>query len=162
MLFRSGFVALALVAFALVRLRTNEAVRPWLWIALAFFVLSLGPLLHIGGDFVFGGGPLRVAVPLPYIGLRFMPLIKGARVPARFDIMVALCIAVLIAFALWHARARWQHANRWTALVAILLCLEYLRLPYPIAPVSVPSAYEEVARDPRDVAVLDEIGRAHV
>lgn len=150
-----GFVALALVAFAAIRLRRDEAVRPWLWIGLAFFALSLGPLLHIGGDFVFGGGPLRVAVPLPYIGLRFVPLVKGARVPARFDIMVALCIAVLIAFALWRLRARWQHADRWTALVAVMLCLEYLRLPYPIAPVSVPSVYEEVARDPRDVAVLD-------
>lgn len=150
-----GFVALALVLLVSVRLRTDKAIQFWLLGALVFFLLSLGPLLHVGGDFVFGGGPVRFAVPLPYVGLRFIPLVKGARVPARFDIMVALCVAVLIAYALWHMRGRWRHANRWTVLVAILLCLEYLRLPYPTAPVHIPIAYREVAADPRDVAVLD-------
>ncbi len=151
----AGFAVLALAAFCALRLRGDEGVRPWLCITLVFFVLSLGPLLHIGGDFVFGIGPVRFALPLPYISLRSLPLIKGARVPARFDIMVAMGLAVLCAFALTHLRARIPHANRWTAAIALLVALEYFRLPYPVAAVDVPQVYEEIARDPRDVAVMD-------
>ena len=52
--------------------------RFWLGLTLLFFLLSLGPLLHLGGDFVFGFGPVRFAVPLPYIVVHYLPLIKGA------------------------------------------------------------------------------------
>ena len=58
----------------------------------------LAYLLHVGGDFIFGVGSLRFAVPLPYVVVRYLPLIKGARVAARFDIMVALGLAVLSAY----------------------------------------------------------------
>lgn len=150
-----GFTVLGLVGFCAVRLRYIEEIKPWLWGTLGFFLFSLGPLLHVGGDFVFSLGPVRFALPLPYIILRYLPLVKGARVPARFDIMVMLGLAVLVAFVLWHLRSRWRCADRWTLLVAFLVCLEYVRLPYPTAKIEIPSVYEEIARDARDVVVLD-------
>lgn len=151
----SGFLVLGLTAFCVIRLRHIENIKFWLWSTFTFFLFSLGPLLHIGGDFVFALGPVRFALPLPYIILRYIPLIKGARVPARFDIMVALGLAVLVGFALWHLRSRWRRADSWTLCVALLVCLEYGRSPYPTAKVEVPSAYEDIALDERDVVVLD-------
>ncbi len=151
----TGYIALGLAVFCAVRLHSVEVIKPWLWSTLGFFLFSLGPLLHIGGDFVFSLGPVRFALPLPYIILRYLPLVKGARVPARFDIMVALGLAVLVAFALWHLRSHWRRADSWTMLIALLVCLEYVRSPYPTAKIEVPVAYEEIALDTRDVVVLD-------
>ena len=43
----SGYVVLGLLVVCVLRLRGEEAVRGWLWLTLAFFLLSLGLLLHI-------------------------------------------------------------------------------------------------------------------
>ena len=151
----AGYAVLGLVGWGAWQLRREEAMRPWLWLTLIFFLLSLGPLLHLGGDFVFGFGPIRFAVPLPYIAIHYLPLIKGARVPARFDIMIALGLAVLCAFSLRHALR--ANARPWLPAlgVALVIALEYLRLPYPTSAVEIPDAYRQIARDPRDVAVLE-------
>ena len=151
----AGYVVLALAATCTLCLRGDEAVRPWLLLTLAFFLLSLGPLLHIGGDFVFGAGPVRFAVPLPYVIVRYLPLIKGARVAARFDIMVALGLAVLSAYGVRYWLGRVERPGRWTAVIVLLIALEYLRLPYPVAPVDMPSAYATIARDGRDRVVME-------
>lgn len=150
-----GYVVLGLVAWAIWRLRQEEAVRPWLWLALIYSLLSLGPLLHIGGDFVFGAGPVRFAVPLPYIAIHYLPLIKGARVPARFDIMVELCLAVLCAFSLRTLLQRTARVWLLALGIASLIALECFRLPYPTSEVSIPAIYRQIAADERDVSVLE-------
>lgn len=151
----TGYIVLGLAAWCVLRLRREEKVRPWLWLWLIFFLLSLGPLLHVGGDFVFGFGPVRFAVPLPYIAVHYLPLIKGARVPARFDIMIELCLAVLCAFALRY-RLR-SIARVWPVALGIasLVALEYLRLPYPTSAVEIPAIYRQIADDQRDVVVME-------
>ena len=151
----AGYVALGLMATCALRLRGDLAVRPWLWLTLGAFLLSLGPLLHIAGNFVFGFGDWRFAVPMPYLAVRYLPLIKGARVPARFDIMVMLGLSVLCAFGVRYWLERTARTATWKALFPLLICLEYLRVPYPVAPVDIPPAYAEVARDRRDIAVME-------
>ena len=151
----AGYAVLGLAATCVLRLRGDAVVRCWLLLTLVFFLLSLGPLLHIGGDFVFGIGPVRFAVPLPYVVVRYLPLIKGARVAARFDIMVVLGLAVLSAYAVRYWLSRVERPGRWTAAIVLLIALEYLRLPYPIAPVDMPGAYEQIARDGRDRVVME-------
>ena len=150
-----GFTVLALAVWSSVRLRRDSQVRPWVWLTLMFWLLSLGPLLHIGGDFVFGIGPVRFSIPLPYFLVHYIPLIKGARVPARFDIMVNLGIAVLCAFTLRHLLQLTTKAWPATVGVFLLIVLENLRLPYPTAEVKIPEFYREIAADPRDVSVME-------
>ena len=151
----AGYVVLGLMATCVLCLRGDQAVRPWLWLTLVFFLLSLGPLLHIGGDFVFAVGDWRFAVPLPYLGVRYVPLIKGARVAARCDIMVMLGLAVLSAFGLRYWLRRAARPVFWTAGIALLIALEYLRAPYPVAALDIPPVYAEVARDRRDVTIVE-------
>jgi len=151
----AGYVVLLLVAGCILKLRGEEEVRPWLWLTLIFFLLSLGPLLHVGGDFVFGFGPVRFAVPLPYIVVHYLPLVKGARVPARFDIMVELGLAVLCAYALRYWLQLTFRAWPPALGIALLISLEYLRVPYPTSPVEIPEAYQEIGREERDVAVME-------
>lgn len=151
----AGYVVLGLMAICLLCLRGDQAVRPWLWLTLAFFLLSLGPLLHIDGDFVFGIGDWRFAVPLPYAAVPYLPLIKGARVAARFDIMVMLGLAVLAAFGVRYWLKRVPRPSLWTAGIALLVAMEYLRVPYPVVPVNIPPVYAEIASDRRDVSVME-------
>jgi hypothetical protein len=151
----AGYVALGLAATCILRLRGDGAVRAWLFITLAFFLLSLGPILHIGGEFVFGIGPVRFAIPLPYVIVRYLPLLKGARVAARFDIMVALGLAVLGAYGVRYWLGRVARPGRWTVAIVLLIALEYLRLPYPVAAIDMPGAYEEIGRDGRDLVVME-------
>ena len=151
----AGYVVLGLMATCLLFLRGDQAVRPWLWLTLAFFLLSLGPLLHIDGDFVFGIGDWRFAVPLPYAVVPYVPFIKGARVAARFDIMVMLGLAVLSAFGVRYWLERASRPPLWTAAIALLVSMEYLRVPYPVVTVNIPTVYAEVAGDQRDVTVME-------
>jgi len=139
-------------------LRSDSGMRLWVVFTAAFAVLALGPLLHIGGDFVFGAGPFRFAVPLPYLGLHFTPLLKGARVPARFDIMVQLGLALIIALSLAYLCRMPSLTKRthWVCIVAALLVgLEYLRVPYPSFAVKIPDVYRQIAQDQRDVSILE-------
>jgi hypothetical protein len=66
----------------------------WLLALIIFFILSLGPVLHIGGRTALlpGGGE----IPLPYGWLaRTIPFMEITRSVSRYDIMVMLVLAVL-------------------------------------------------------------------
>lgn len=151
----AGYVALTLSVWCGGRLWRRREVRLWVIVTLVFAILSLGPLLHIGGDFVFGAGPIRFALPLPYIAIHYIPLLKGARVPARFDIMVQLGLALLCAFALTNLLYRVRRRRLLGLVVALFIFLEYFRTPYPNFHVNIPPVYREIALDHRDVGILD-------
>jgi len=75
--------------------------RLWGYAALTFAVLCLGPVLHVNGvaDFDFDG--LRASIPLPFLLLHYLPLVKANRTPNRFVVMLMLCLAVLAGFAVY-------------------------------------------------------------
>jgi hypothetical protein len=57
-----------------------------------FFVLSLGPALHVGGQLL--------PIPLPAWLLYQLPIANLTRAPGRFGVLVLLALAVLLAFGL--------------------------------------------------------------
>jgi hypothetical protein len=127
---------------------------PWPLTLLVFFVLSLGPVLHIGGRSALlpKGGEL----PLPYAWLaRVVPFMEITRSVSRFDVMVMLSLAVLASVALlwiWEA----GKAGRVAGVSALLLILfEFWPAPYPISPPDTPLWYLTLAQDARPGAVLN-------
>ncbi len=90
-----GILALALLGF----LTNRKAGRVWLWSALIFAVLSLGPLLTINSQNRFNLDGLDVTFPMPFALLHYVPLINANRVPNRFGIPLTLALAVLAGFA---------------------------------------------------------------
>ncbi len=70
----------------------------WAVTALAFGLLSLGPLLHVAGRSVFT--VFKLMIPLPYATLYYLPFFSIMRTPARFALVVMLALAVLAAFGL--------------------------------------------------------------
>jgi hypothetical protein len=130
----AGFVPLLLMVMGVWRWWHYPAVRLWLSVLGVFFVLALGPYLHIGGQIVS-------LFPLPYLWLyNLVPLVRITRSISRYDVMVMLALAVLAALGLYRLRVR--RVMLW--LVCGLIVFEFLAIPYPLTPVAVPSFYEQL------------------
>ena len=141
------FVALVTLAtaYGLYRFR-----RARLWAALtAFFAwLSLGPFIFVGG--------VNTEVPTLWALLRYLPVIGGARMPARFSIIVMLLLSVLFAAALRRIAAAHRAHRRWMlACVGALLVFELAPFPRTLYAASIPRIYQTIAADPRPVRVLE-------
>jgi hypothetical protein len=96
--FYLGAVALGLALWGAWRC---SAARRWGAIALAAGVLALGPTLRLNGQ--------STGVPLPYRLIANLPLIRLSRQPDRFDVLVTLALAIMVAYG---ARALLEIADR--------------------------------------------------
>jgi hypothetical protein len=127
---------------------------PWPLTLLIFFLLSLGPVLHISGRSALlpGGAEL----PLPYGWLaRVIPFMEITRSVSRFDVMVMLSLGVLASAGtlyLWNL----GKAGRVASVAALgLILFEFLPVPYPMSPPDTPPWYNVLSQDPRGGAVLN-------
>jgi hypothetical protein len=127
-----------------------------------FFLLALGPFLHIGGQTITIAG---WSLPLPYLLFYYtVPFIGLTRSLSRYDLMVMLALGVLAALALAklqlpnYAIRPTQYALRttWLPLLAtLLICFEFLPLPYPISKIETPPFYFDLAADPETYTVAE-------
>jgi len=143
-----GFIPLALAGYA-VWTRRREAAF-WLISCLVFFVLALGPYLHVRGQ--------QLPVPLPYLGLyRFLPFFSIARSVSRFSVMVMLSLGCLAALGLQRVLASLPQRRVALAglLTTALVAFEFLPIPYPLARVEMPSFYEALAEDTSEYVILE-------
>lgn len=168
-LWRAGIVAVAVVGIDLLlrvarRFRgatTSRANDPSaaLWVVIAVSaVLAMGPYLELPGG---------TRVPLPYVALyELVPGFSSIRVPIRFVVMVAACLAALAGLAL--ARAVPARAGRAQAAISLgLVALAiYSAAPRPHAVIAAnlhgPKAapYEWLAQQPGSGAVLEIPGQS--
>jgi hypothetical protein len=154
-----GFVTPALALLGLIVHRRRA--RPWAVLALLFALLSLGPLLHVNGQTQFDFGGLKTTVPLPFILLHYVPLLKANRVPSRNMTMLMLMLAVLAAYGshwlLTRARGWREVTPAGVLLIGVLstlILLEHLAVPLPLTNAQVPDIYRRIASQEGDFAIL--------
>ncbi|MEM7029819.1 MAG: hypothetical protein AAF629_09660 [Chloroflexota bacterium] len=144
----AGFVPLALAIFAVIRYRRERLVQFWAWFTFIFFVLALGPYLHVQGEIVqWGDTPL----PLPYLGLyKIVPFIGISRSLSRFDLMVMIGLGVLAAIGVLRLKTPGQ------ILATAIVCVEFLAIPFPISVVDTPDFFKTLGQDvePYTIAAL--------
>ncbi len=143
-----GYTVIALVVVALLMARSPDLWR-WLVIAVIFFVLSLGPQLHVGGAVVFDH--------LPYDLMSGAPLIGFGRSPDRFALFLMLALAVVVGYGLSALEAR-RPAFQWlSAAVGALVFVEFLVAPIPMDDrvASVPAYYATLPPASGEVGILD-------
>ena len=142
----------SLVALALVAVAWRRRLLPRLWVAFTgfFFLLSLGPFVHIGGVNTYVIGPWAL--------LRYVPVVGMARSPSRFAIVAVLGMSLLFAFAVQELSRR-RAKLRLTAagLLAAALCVELMAVPRPLHSAAVPQIYSLVASAGDDTARLLEL-----
>ncbi len=161
-----GWAGLVLAAVGAVRFRRRLAA--WITSFAVFALFSLGPLLQINGRSVFDLDGLQVNVPLPFILLHYIPVVKANRVPNRFSVVLMLALAVLAGFgAYWlltklagrksQGAGRRSHRARWlfvTLILAVLILFEHWSVPLPLTDARIPPVYAQVAAEPGDWTVL--------
>ncbi len=153
-----GVVTLLLAGWG-ARRRWSEA-RFWLILGLAGMVLSLGPVLKIGG--------LQTSLPLPYALLQRLPFYKWGRIPGRANETIVLPLAVLASFGTASLLKRFEPlrglrkpSHGWLrgaliTVLSVLILFDYVvAWPFPTMDASVPDFYQRMAQEPKDFAVLD-------
>jgi hypothetical protein len=158
-----GYTLVVLAAVGIVKTRW----RTWgLWVVMAlfFYVLSLGPSLHI----------LRSTfrIPLPYtLFHNYFPFFSVMRSPGRFAVLVTLSCAIIAAYGLSHIlngateqyeqddtgeKNRLSRRRRLYGIgVGLLLLLELWHLPFAAKKATVPDIYFEIAEEEGTFGVLD-------
>jgi hypothetical protein len=147
-------LALAAVALAFAANGRDSARGPWTWVLAGFFILSVGPVLHVGGQsqLLPGGGE----IPLPYAWLaRLIPFMEITRSVSRLSAIVMLAAAVLAAIALQWVMTRFRHGRVLAVAALGLVLFEFLPAPYPMSPPDTPPWYAELAGSPDQKAVLN-------
>ena len=163
-----GLITVALTLVAWVRARGERLAgvrlpayslpkleRCLVWIAIAAFILSLGPILQIAGN--------RLPVPLPYAALYFIvPGFAAMRAPGRFAELVLLVLAIFAArgFDVLQSRLA-QPASRAMLLATVSIAAIALAMSAPIPLVeyptrdSMPEAWRWIARQPGRFGILE-------
>lgn len=121
--------------------RRRSALTFYALAAAAMWLLSLGPSPTLMND------PLIYKAP--YAWLMLVPGVDGVRVPARFWMLAALCLAVAAGLALRHLAARWPKlATAVPVLASLLVVVEAWPRPIPLwrPPDARPSHSRGVAR----------------
>ncbi len=124
----------------------------WAALACGFVLLSLGPRLLMGG--------VDTGIPLPYALFRLLPVADALRGPVRLNFITTILLALVAAcgLAAGFARLRQWHACL-PALAAggllLLLVLEVLRLPFPLADAHISPFYRQMAHEPGQWSLLE-------
>jgi hypothetical protein len=145
-----GYMVLLLSLIAIVK-APKEEMRLWSLSALIFFVLALGPFLHINGKSLIIVDGMPVTLPLPGLIIYFIPLLRTLRAAARFSVMLMLTLAVLVGYGTRHLLTQLEGR-----LGAVLLGLgfigatigfEFSIVPLPLADARIPKVYDKIATE---------------
>lgn len=156
-----GYTVLALSGLSLVAaVRWRVGSGYWLAFGVLFFLLSLGSVLVVGGQEV-------TWLPF-YATLEQVPVLRHARVAARFSVLLTLCLGIAIAITLTHLEGRWlsgwSRRRRWLLRAGLLLLVgleltghrlhNSLLLDPTERPFPVPRQYRELAAQKEDSSLL--------
>lgn len=124
----------------------------WFWLIglLGFLVLALGPFPRVNGV------PYP-HIPLPYRLVGWVPLVSSLRTPERFNIIVALCLAMAVGSAIEKLTECLPQRFRSGVyvVVGLLILVEYWAWPFPTTSPDIPRFYYQLADEPGECAILD-------
>ncbi|MBV9582206.1 MAG: glycosyltransferase family 39 protein, partial [Chloroflexi bacterium] len=148
-----GYVTLALAIAALwARRRAN--VRCWWLIVAAFWLLSLGPHLHVAGQTQFSIGGAQFQVPLPFLLYHALPLLGGLSIPGYASVFVMLGLAVLAGHGIAALSTRTGHAAALAAGLGLLVVAEFSVTPIGMFGPQPNPVYARIGAEPGSQAVL--------
>lgn len=161
-----GYTALTLGLFGLWKWRRHTETRFWALAGAAFVIISFGPTIRLNGA--------SLDLALPFDLLLTLPFFKANRYPGRYSVMIALCLAALVAYGLAaletgqtgrrpQATLRAPRFTRHVShisllpflLLAGLILMENLSIPLPLSDYGVPPVYRAIAAESDDGSVLE-------
>lgn len=158
----AGYSVILLSLIAFFKVRTKD-VRFWMLSTATFFLLSLGPILHIKGVFSTPYEGYNLVVALPYAILAQIPIFSIARVPSRWDVMVMLSLAILAGYGLNYVfsicrnktSGKFDNTDILFIIIFLLIVFEFLAVPFPMSSTGTPAFYEQLANETIDYAIIE-------
>ena len=142
-----GYTVIGLVMCA--ALWRWKAARVWIALGAVAFLLALGPILHLNAVRYPG-------VPMPYRLVGWMAPVRWMRAPRRFNILLALPVAVLAGYgaSALEDKLVWRRASWFWGLLSVLLLFDYLNLPSAMVEAGVPQFYASIADSSDDFGIM--------
>lgn len=161
-----GYTVIILSIIAIIKVKIKD-IKFWVLSAVIFFVLSLGPILHINGiiNIVLDG--YSTHIPLPYAILMHIPIFSLARVPSRWTVLLMLSLAVLAGYGLKYLfdLETTKKKNNMNILFIFVICLilfEFLAIPFTMSSAEVPEFYKQISNDGENYAIFEVPNFAHI
>jgi hypothetical protein len=105
-------------------------ITPIVIVSLLFWLLTMGPFLHVFGKWGKGvGDNIRIVFPLPYLILHYIPFLNNIRVPGRLVVGLIFFSDVVGAMVINYWIARKKPSVKWI-LIGLLITLVWLDQRY--------------------------------
>ena len=140
--------------------KIKESIRPYLSASILFFLLTLGPFLHIAGQwFIQLEEGIRLVLPLPFVILHYIPFIGNIRAPGRLSVGMTFFAYIVCAYlfdALFKGKSK-----KFIIFFSILVLTVFIADHRPIndigvAPYSYPKKiYSYIGQDKDGFSVLE-------
>lgn len=135
-----GVVNIILLIYGVRKLADRTAI--WRGAFLFFGVLSMGTCMHFAG--------WSMPLFLPFSVVKYMPILKHVRVPARFITLVYLFTAIIVGFSLADLAKRCSSLAKGRlliSLVALLIVIDFYPREVATSEVSLPAGYLAIIAD---------------
>jgi hypothetical protein len=126
--------------------RKSRDVRFWFALAVLFILIMFGSTLYIGGQ--------STGIPMPFALLRQIPFVNANRYPVRFNVMLMLTLAPLVALGA-HRLLQTRRSTLFLSALIPFLIFEQLVLPIPMSDMRVPPVFQTLRDEPDDFAILE-------
>lgn len=143
------FIGFTVLILALFSLKYFKESRLFLFLAVSFFVLMLGPTPSLFNH--------DLKIPLPFYFFHVLPFIGGIKEPVRMDPFFMLPVAILAGITTAHLLKKFRGYSQYLVLglLAILVLFEYYPGQIPTTNLTPPSIYNQIAQEKGDFTVLD-------
>jgi hypothetical protein len=150
-----GYIVLGLSILALLKSKKKPDVKFWLVSTFFFTIISLGPILHFNGAVAFTDSNIKISLPYQIL-YNTIPFLKNCRTVGRFFVIATLGYSVLAGYGFSELlKYKPERKKLIFTIVGFLLIFEYLSIPYPTTPVSVPNFYSKISNDTDNYAMLE-------
>lgn len=139
---------------------TKEDIKPFLFTSIVFFILTLGPFLHVFGHWTFTvDDGIKIVIPLPYIILHYIPFLNNIRVPGRlivgFIFFAYIVCAYLINYFLKNKSIRFKQVFFMLFLLIFIFDQRVTDSIFPAPQVYPYKIFQTIKSDEKKVSVLE-------
>lgn len=142
-----GYIVIILSIIGFVHCRKDHNAKLFITSLCLFFILSLGPVLHIGSQWKFT--EMNLTIMLPGVITSYLPILNMIRVPSRYDIMVMFCLAIIAGYGIKSIFVKYN-INKTarmmlSASLALIILFEFSAVMFTMEVVPIPNFYHNIS-----------------
>ena len=143
-----------------ISVKLKRRIQPFLIVSLVFWVLTLGPFLHIAGRWKLAvDDGIQLVFPLPFIILHYIPFLGNIRAPGRLIVGFIFFAYIVVAYLITYTMKRVSIRMRYILFI-ILFSIFIIDHRYTegklVEPYIYPHAiFNNIKDDPEEVNVLE-------